>query len=106
MLIVSRTTDAEGDEVYHLSLRCAVCQKDAGLGEVYAVFGYPKVQQERVVVWAHKRCADGRLQELTGSRRAVLMYGPEALRRLVTHRRPPEYDGSQRDLFRVSTSVQ
>ena len=67
-------------ETFAVRLACKICGERCRLDDLW--LGFPPgeaVQAE----WLHRRCADGHVQELFGTRRIVMMRGLEALRQLA-----------------------
>jgi hypothetical protein len=67
-------------ETFAVRLACKMCGERCRLEDLW--LGFPPgeaVQGE----WLHRRCADGHVQELFGTRRIVMMRGIDAIRRLA-----------------------
>ena len=67
-------------ETFAVRLACTICGERCRLEDLW--LGFPPgeaVQAE----WLHRRCADGHVQALFGTRRIVMMRGIDAIRRLA-----------------------
>ena len=65
-----------------IELRCCLCYERLALSQSW--FAFPPDCDAEEGKWLHRRCCDGRIQDLWGNARIVMMRGDMALSHLTT----------------------
>jgi hypothetical protein len=67
-------------DAFRLLWCCRVCRQRCTLNDLWLVFPVGSAVEG---VWVHRRCVEGRVEALFGTRRITLMRGLDALRQLA-----------------------